>query len=51
MKTGTPPTQQESSDDAEIEMSDAEGEVLAPDEVAELEQAALAEKKQHRQPP
>jgi ERCC4-related helicase len=43
MKSGNPPMRQESGDDAEIEMSDAEGEVLAPDEVAELEQAALAQ--------
>ena len=43
MKSGRSPTPEESSDDAETEMFDAEGEVLAADEVAELEQAALAQ--------
>jgi superfamily II DNA or RNA helicase len=43
MKSDNPPMQQESDDDTEIELSDVEGDVLAPDELAELEQAALAQ--------
>jgi SNF2 family DNA or RNA helicase len=43
MKLGHSPMQQESGDDAETAMFDAEDEVLAPDEVAEFKQAALAQ--------
>jgi superfamily II DNA or RNA helicase len=43
MKSGYSPMQQESGDDAETAMFDAEDEVLAPDEVAEFKQAALAQ--------
>jgi SNF2 family DNA or RNA helicase len=43
MKSAQSPMQQESGDDAEAEMFDAEGEVLAPDEVAEFKRTALAQ--------
>ncbi len=43
MQTGQPPRPQEPDDDADNETPDAEGDVLAPDEVAELEHAALAQ--------
>jgi SNF2 family DNA or RNA helicase len=43
MKSGKPPTQPEIVDEADTEMSDVECEMLAPDEVSELEQAALAQ--------
>jgi SNF2 family DNA or RNA helicase len=43
MKSGYSSMQQESGDDADTEMFDAEGEVLSPDEVAEYKQAALAQ--------
>jgi SNF2 family DNA or RNA helicase len=43
MNSSHSPMQQESGDDAETEMLDAEGEVLAPDEVAEFKRAALAQ--------
>ena len=43
MQTGKPPKPQEPDDEADNETPDAEGDVLAPDEVAELEQAALAQ--------
>jgi hypothetical protein len=48
MKAGRSVLQQESGDDAEATMFDAEDEVLAPDEVAQFKQAALArEEKEH----
>ena len=43
MQTGRVPTPQDTADDADNELPDAEGEILAPDEAAELEQAALAQ--------
>jgi hypothetical protein len=43
MESSRSPTQQESGDDAEAAMFDPEYEVLAPDEVAEFKQAALAQ--------
>lgn len=43
MKTGHSPKQQESRDDAETEMVDAEGEILGLDEVTEFKQTALAQ--------
>ena len=43
MQTGRKPGSQEPDDEADNEMPDAEGDVLAPDQVAEMEQAALAQ--------
>jgi superfamily II DNA or RNA helicase len=43
MKSGQRPTSQQTADDVETEPTDAEGEVLAPDEVAALEWQALAQ--------
>jgi len=43
MRTGKPPEPHETDDESDNGPSDAEGDVLAPDEVAELEQAALAQ--------
>lgn len=43
MNTGQPTKPPEPDDDADNETPDAEGDVLAPEEVAELEQAALAQ--------
>jgi superfamily II DNA or RNA helicase len=46
MKSSRPPMQQEYGDDAETAMFDAEDEVVAPDEVAEFKQAALAQEEE-----
>jgi SNF2 family DNA or RNA helicase len=43
MTSGQSPVQQESGDDAETEIFDAEGEVLAPEEVADFQRTALAQ--------
>lgn len=43
MQTGKRPASPENDDDADNETPDAEGDVLAPDEVAALEHAALAQ--------
>ncbi len=43
MQTGKAPSPRDTADEADAEMPDAEGDVLAPDEVAALEQAALAQ--------
>jgi superfamily II DNA or RNA helicase len=43
MKSGKLPTVSDNTDEADTEMSDTVGEMLAPDEVTELEQAALAQ--------
>ena len=43
MESSNSQARQESVDDAETEMLDAEGDVLAPDEVAEFKQVALAQ--------
>jgi len=46
MKTGQPLQPRQPNDEAELEPMDAEGEVLAPDEVAALEREALAQEEQ-----
>ncbi|MBM3879666.1 MAG: helicase [Verrucomicrobia bacterium] len=43
LRTGKPPKPQEPDDEADNETPDAEGDVLAPEEAAELEKAALAQ--------
>jgi SNF2 family DNA or RNA helicase len=47
MQTGKPPKPEQPDDEAESETLDAEGDPLAPDEVAELEQVALAQEEKN----